>query len=305
MKRLFLLASGLLTLVAFPATSLAANRAEGIIYTGSVQVRAYKMQLLALTQGKKHRDFVAIAFSRGTSADKQEHYYQFSKNVQVHLAPGGATGTIKANLGTYGKIDLTFSAGSGRITPGCPGSYLSQHAGTLSGTFHFLSGSSYFKTINQGSLRGFSATAKKAPSCKPPTKSVSHGTSLDVTSLVGAVGSGLLDDFNIQRDLKGHIIEQCLMLDSSHAKEGVVIARAIDVAKLPPSAFTNAADLSSANATASGQFMSGSVAFTSTAKFGNTASGSVSGSITAKFDGLGAVTVPVPQGTTSSALVTS
>ena len=302
MKRLFLLASGLLTLAAFPATGFAANRAEGIIYTGSVQVRAYKMQLLALTQGKKHRDFVAISFSRGTSADKQEHYYQFTKNVQVHLAPGGATGTIKANLGTYGKIDLTFSAGSGRITPGCPGSYLSQHAGTLRGTFHFVSGSTDFKTINQESLRGFSATAKKAPSCKPPTKNVAHGTSLDVISLVGSVGSGLFDDFNIQRDTKGRVIEQFFVLDSSHVKQGVVITHAIDVAKLPASAFTNAADLSSANAMASGQFMSGSVAFTSTSKIGNTASGSVTGSITAKFDGLGSVTVP--QGTTSSALVT-
>ncbi|MDQ6820250.1 MAG: hypothetical protein M3076_07925 [Actinomycetota bacterium] len=302
MKRLFLLASGLLTLAAFPATGAAATRAEGIIYSGSVQVRAYKMQLLAVTQGKNHGDLVAISFSRGTSADKQEHYYQFTKHVQVHLAPGGASGTIKANLGTYGKIDLTFSAGGGRITPGCPGSFLSQHAGTLKGTFHFVSGSSYFKTINNGSLRAFSATSKKAPSCKPPTKNATHGTSLDVDS-IGSPGRGSFKDFNIQRDPKGRVIEQFLILDSSQAKKGVVIARAIDVAKLPASAFTNAADLSSANAVASGQFMSGSVAFTSSTTVGNTASGTVSGSITAKFDGLGSVTVP--QGTTFSALSTS
>jgi hypothetical protein len=303
MKRLVLLASGLLALAAFPAASAAATHEQGIIYTASVEVRAYKMQLIALTKGAHDGALVAISFTRGTSTDKQEHYYQFTKNVNVHLAPGGASGTIKGDLGKYGRIDLKFSPGErSRATPGCPGPFLFQHSGTLTGRFHFVSGSSYFKTINRSSLPADTATVKKAPSCKPPSKNQSRGTSLDVDSL-GSQGSGTFIDFNIERDLKGQLVEQFLILDASQARAGVMIAHAIDRAKLPASAFRNTADLSSANAVASGQFMSGSVNFTSIAKYGNSASGTVSGSITANFDGLGSVTVP--QGTTSSALSTS
>ncbi len=311
MKRLLLLASGLLALAALPATSAAATHASGIIYTDSVQVRAYKMQLLALTKSTHHGAFLSIAFTRGTSTDKQDHYYQFSTHVRVDLAPGGASGTIKADLGTYGRVDLKFSAGAGgRTTPGCRGALLFEHAGTLTGTFHFVSGSTYFKTIDRGSLRAATATGKKGLNCKPPTLNKTHGTGLDVASYVipglGSAGTqplGTENDFNIERDLKGHIIEQFFVLDASHAKEGVVISDAIDRAKLPASAFTNASDLSSANAVASGQFMSGSVAFTSIQRFGNTATGMITGSITANFDGMAPITLQQDANTHSSLTV--
>lgn len=305
MRRLLLLASGLLTLALFPATSAAATHNGGIIYTDTVHVRAYKMTLLALTSGKGHGDLVAISFVRGTSNDEQEHYYQFTKHVQVRLAPHGESGTIKANLGQFGRIDMSFSAGGGRVTPGCPGAYLFQHNGTLTGTFHFISGSSYFKTVNESSIRAASATTKKGISCKPATPTQAHGTELDVDSFSAAAPTlgGSDYDFNIERGTTGHIIEQFLVLDTSMVSEGIVISHAIDVSRLPSSAFTNASDLSSATAQAISQWMSGTVNFTGAIVTGDTAQGTVSGSITAHFDGMPTVTVPA--GTTEATLSVS
>jgi hypothetical protein len=180
MNRLLLLASSAL-LLGFPATGAAAPHAGGIIYSGSVPVRAYKMELIASPKTAHSGSLLQIVFSRGSSIEKQSHYYGFHHGVHVTLGPGGASGTIKANLGAYGRVDLTFSpGGGGRTTPGCPGALLFEHAGTLAGTVHFVSHSSYFGTIDKSSVRGYTAAGQKGINCKPPTPSLSHGTTLDV-----------------------------------------------------------------------------------------------------------------------------
>jgi hypothetical protein len=305
MRRLLLLTSGLF-LLAFPATGAAATHARGIIYSGPITVRAYKMSLTALTKGAHHGAFVAITFTRGTRTDKQQHYYQFTRDVQVKLAPGGATGTIKAKLGPFGRIDMTFSAGGGgRTTPGCPGALLFEHEGALSGTFHFVSGSSYFKTIDRSSFRAATATGKKGFNCKPPVQNLPHGTQLDVSEqpISGGHALGILSDFNIGRDQKGHILESFLMLDSSRAAEGIVIDHAIDVGPIPPSDFTNAPDLSTAQAIAASQFMTGTITYRSTAQLSPTeTTGGITGTITANFDVPGPRTLPTGTGLTTATL---
>jgi hypothetical protein len=168
MKRLLPLSFVLLSFVALPTSAAAATHHGGVIETDISVVRAYKMTVIALTATPHNSAFVAISFSRGTSGDHEQHYYQFaSHKVHVTLAPGGASGTIKADLGPFGRIDMTFSAGTGRVTPGCQGAALFEHTGTLSGTFHFVSQSSYFKTVDRSSLRAFTATGKKGTSCRP------------------------------------------------------------------------------------------------------------------------------------------
>jgi hypothetical protein len=295
MKRLLLMASGLLVIAAFPATSAAAT--HGIIYTDSVKVRAYKMTLVAFPKTAHSGSGLQISFTRGTSMDTQQHYYGFTHGVHVTMAPGGASATVRADLGTWGRIDLRFSAGGGgRSTPGCPGAVLTQHAGTLSGSFRLNSHSSYFGTVRESSFRGFTATATQGINCKPPTPKLSHGTELDVFSEMISAGpplSATLYDFNVGRDLKGHILEQFLVLEPTVGHKGPVVIHAIDRAKVPASDFTNATDLSSAQAVASGSFMSGSLMFSKSGQPGpNEATGSVSGTIVAHFDGLAPIALP-------------
>jgi hypothetical protein len=302
MKRLLLLASGLL-LLAFPATGAAAPHAGGIIYSGSIPVRAYKMELIASPKSAHSGSLLQIVFTRGSSTDKQSHYYAFHHGVHVTLAPGGASGTIHANLGAYGRIDLTFAAGvGGRTTPGCPGALLFEHAGTLTGSVHFMSHSSYLGTIDQSSVRGYTAAGQKGINCKPPTPKVPHGTALDVvsTTISGTPPSVTLVSFNVVRDQKGHIMEDFTVLEPPSGRAAPTIIHAIDRSSLPASAFTNASDLSSAQATASGMFMSGTLTYTSAAMLSPTEStGSVAGSIVAHFDGFAPITLPVPPTTTA------
>ncbi|MDQ6816487.1 MAG: hypothetical protein M3018_03645 [Actinomycetota bacterium] len=302
MKRLVLLASSLLVLAAFPASGAAASHGSGILYSDSVQVRAYKMQLIAIPKTPHSGAGLNVIFSRGSSTDKQEHYYGFTHKVHVTLAPGGTSATVKADMGAYGRIDMTFSAGGGgRNTPGCPGSLLSQHPGRLAGSFHFKSHSSYFGTIDKGSIPAFTAYGKKANPCKPPARpKVAHGTELQTvsTAISGPVTQPLITEnfFDAVRDAKGHISEGFLVLDSSRVHNGgPAIYHVINLSKLPASSFTNSG-LSSAQATASGMFMNGNLTFTTTGMLGpHQATGSVSGSIVANFDGLAPITVPTPR----------
>jgi hypothetical protein len=302
MKRLLLLTSGLL-LLAFPATGAAAPHESGIIYSGSIPVRAYKMQLLASTKTAHSASKLQIIFTRDSGMDKQSHYFSFSHGVHVTLAPGGASGTIKTNLGAYGRIDLTFAAGGGtRTTPGCPGALLFQHAGTLSGSFHFVSHSTYFGTIDKSNTRGYTAAGHNGINCKPPTRKVAHGTELDVLSTMvsGTPPSATIDEFSAGRDQKGHIMVGFMVIEAPSGRAAPTIIHAIDRLNLPPSAFTNASDLSSAQATASGMFMSGTLTYTSAAMLSPTQStGSVAGSVVAHFDGLAPITLPAPPTTTA------
>ncbi|HEY6397839.1 MAG TPA: hypothetical protein VIX82_10335 [Solirubrobacteraceae bacterium] len=297
MKRLLLLSSGLL-LLAFPATGAAAPHSEGVIYSGSVPVRAYKMQLIATTKTAHSGALLQIVLIRGSSTDGQAHYYGFGHGVHVKLAPGGGSGTIKANLGVYGHIDLTFSGGgAGRTTPGCPGALVFQHAGNLTGSFHFATQSGYFRTIDKTNLRGYTASVKKGITCKPRTTKPTHGTELDVISqsISGTPPSTRLISFNVGRDQRGHISESFTVLERPTGQRAPTILHSINRSSLPASAFTGASDVSSAQATASGMFMSGTLTYTSAVRLSPTQStGSVTGRIVAHFDGRPQVTLPAP-----------
>jgi hypothetical protein len=223
--------------------------------------------------------------------------------VYVILAPGGASGTIKADLGAYGHIDLTFSAGGGaRTTPGCPGALLFEHTGTLSGSFHFVSHSSYFGTIDMRILRGYTAAGQKAPNCKPPTPSLTHGTALDVFSeaISGTQPSARLIDVNVERDLKGHILEALTVLEPASGRNEPTIIHAIDRSNLAASASPTRPTFLRA-ATASGMFMSGTLNYMSSAMLGpNQTTGSIAGSIVAHFDGLAPITLPARPSTSAN-----
>jgi hypothetical protein len=96
-------------------------------------------------------------------------------------------------------------------------------------------------------------------------------------------------------------MESFTVIEPPSRRAAPTIIHSIDRSSLPPSAFTNASDLSSAQASASGMFMSGSLAYTSAVMLSpNQSTGSVSGSIVAHFDGLAPIAIPAPPATTAN-----
>ncbi len=89
-----------------------------------------------------------------------------------------------------------------------------------------------------------------------------------------------------------------MLLEAPTGRAAPVIIHAIYRSKLPASAFTNASDLSTAQTTASGPFMGGTLTYSSAMMTGpQQSTGSVTGAIVAHFDGLAPVTLPAPPST--------
>jgi hypothetical protein len=292
MRKILLLAVVVLAAAAFPSSGAAAPRTGALLVAGPVKVHAYRMYLLATPATKHSSANLFVIFRRQVGADVQEHYYSSTRAVTVRIAANGRSARIRADFGSYGHVNLDFSAGGGGavLPAGCHGaSIVSQHSGVLAKP-HGLqldTHSSYFGIVRENSLPASITTIRGGLACKPKQSQPTHGV-----TLLGAVMAqpGQVTSFSASHTAKGFISEDVLVIDTPLAPGRMVILHSIVASGLPASDFTFAADLSSAHARGSGSFLSGGLDFTRTiAVPPNFAIGTVAGNLTAHFDGLGDV----------------
>jgi hypothetical protein len=137
--------------LAFAAPALAASPV--VLTAGPVKVKDYKMTLVASEAGSK--DSLLVLFSRGSGASTQTHTYSFADGVDLKVAPTLASATLKANLGQFGSVAMSFG-GSGKATAispaGCTGAKYLSKRGSLGGAFRLVADTGYFGTISQKRL---------------------------------------------------------------------------------------------------------------------------------------------------------
>lgn len=285
---------------ALPAHA-AASPSPRLLEAGPFAVNSYKMYLLATPSFDGTPAYLVVRFDRGTATDQQEHYYGFGKGVRVTVARNGEAATLKANLGVFGRIDMSLSAtATGRVSIPCSSASVAGHKGSLSGTFRFvlhnpaLEGIAYPSRLNAAIV---TATASTISACAAaPIPAPSKGTQLSVTSQVSPT---MLATFTDTRPTSGPgvgtTIENALVQDSAYLiDDGVTIDDEVQATALPRDDLTNASDFSSGYAIAAGRFMSGRLAYTASTPASSSmpGRGSVSGPLTVNFDGLPPVAFP-------------
>jgi hypothetical protein len=293
MRKILLLAVVVLAAAAFPSSGAAAPRTAALLVAGPVKVHAYRMYLLATPAAKHSSATLIVIFRRENGSDVQEHYYGSTRAVTVRIAADGSSARIRADFGSYGHVNLDFSAGGGgaALPGGCHGaSTVSRHSGVVAklGGLKLDTHSSYFGIVRENSLPASIITVRGVPGCKPKQSQPTHGvTQLGVT--VAQPGQGITS-FTASHTAKGYISEDVLVIHAPLAPKAPVILDSIVASGLPASDFTFAADLSSAHARGTGSFLSGGLDFMRTlAATPHFAIGTVAGNLTARFDGLGDV----------------
>jgi len=145
-------------------------------------------------------------------------------------------------------------------------------------------------------------TVRGGLSCTPKPAKPTHGTvQLSATSVIGS--SGASASFDVSKSPQGFYSEDFTVVGTPKARSlAPTIIDGITAAKLPPSVFTFASDLSSAHVNGAGPFLSGSLDFSGAAGGSPNASfGGVTGLLSARFDGLTGESVPEPGASFTSA----
>lgn len=290
MKRLLLVPLAVLAVAAFPASGLAATHTYNFLAAGPVQVKAYKMYVLAYPRRPRSAPLLLIEFERGSALDRQSHFYSFSHGVSVKIAADGSSASVHAALGRWGHMRMSFSeTGGGSLPPvGCGDVVVSHHQGQLSAShgFDLVSHSPYFGDIRASTLAASTITVRGQDAvCMATPSKPAQGVLLSVVKSAGSE----ITSFSVSHScaFTGEDLDVTELPQSTAAP---VIEHVIQVTRLPGSAFTFAPDLSSAQANGLGTFLSGSLDFTRMFIYKpNDALGTASGDLAARFDGLGLV----------------
>jgi hypothetical protein len=278
------------TLVALGALAFAAPAfaASPVVLTaGPVKVKDYKMTLVASEAGSK--DSLLVLFSRGSGASTQTHTYSFAQGVDLKVAPSLASATLKASLGRFGSIAMSFG-GSGKATaatpPGCTGvKYLSKR-GSLRGTFRLVADTGYFGTVGQKRLAASLGKQQGSGQLNcggggtPGTGGKPTGA-LTLTAMKADGASTFM--VSAQKAADGSVTQSAMQIDRAGS---TTVMHAIS-AKAAKASFEAAADLSTARLAAAGPFLSGTLSFASATATGGSAFGELSGDFVAKFDSIG------------------
>ena len=262
-----------------------------MLNAGPFTVKAYTMYLIATPATRRSPADLIVVFERGSDANLQEHYYSFDKGVKVTIAANGAAASVSAALGVFGHVKMSFSsAGMLTLAAGCNGAVVRQHAGALSGRrgFNLVTLSSYFGTVRAGRLPAYITVLHPGTSpCKPALSPATPGATLLNSSSYTATG---FVNFEASRSATGVTGEDVIVDDTSYARsDGVNILHAIHALGVPTADFGFASDLSSAQATGAGSFLTGTLSYTQTVPAADT--GTVTGNLAADFDGLGFVSL--------------
>ncbi len=152
--------------------------------------------------------------------------------------------------------------------------------------FDLVSQSSYFGEVRANSLPAFTITVRGHDAvCKPTPSTPAHGVLLSVVKS----SAGSETTFSVSRS--GSVTGEDVDVIQLPPSDGdPVIEHVIQVTPLPGPAFTFADDLSSAQASGLGTFLTGSVDFLRTLTYSpNQVLGTATGDLSARFDGLGIV----------------
>jgi hypothetical protein len=146
-----------LTVGAAPASARAAVPSE--VYVGPIQVRAYELSIVAVVNQSDSPAIVAVDLDRdmgksfpnllGGRQFRQSHSFLLDHGADVQIDRDLRSATVRADLGRYGRIDLTVTATAADDAVRCQP--ISSQA-VARGTFRLRPGGRYFRTITR---RGF------------------------------------------------------------------------------------------------------------------------------------------------------
>ena len=278
-------ATALAALMIAPAAALAQSDTyttppQTTLSFGPVKVKKYTMTGSAYKTSAGTS--LNIFLSRKSGASEQTHSYRFDKNVSLSLNSTLSKGTLRANMGKFGSLNLRFkSTGALKrsIAKGCTGTKGKTRTGSLSGArgFRMKVDSTYFKTIVVGSMRAFAGNQAKQ-TCKLDTVSPVDQTPRESLS---ASSQGL--SFFTRRTASG--VEQSVNL--SGVEGPAETFHSITARATGGSTFTVSGDAASATVTGIGPFLAGPASYTASDFYQGGSSGAITGTYEARFDSVG------------------
>ncbi|MFL5780087.1 MAG: PKD domain-containing protein [Thermoleophilaceae bacterium] len=243
---------------------------KGYSLAGSVDVRTGKPPQLDVMLSKPHE---SVSLTSG-------------KNVKLTLTKDLSSGTVSADLGkALGKVSMKFTAsGKATTTPagkGCTGGSSTSRKGALNGQFTTKWQDTYFKTVSKSKL---TATAFKSPKVTCTVKPVPGGGGGDKTIYLSGSPKGLYVSFS--KAPNGSVAESVGTAFVPGA--GPSISRSIYITA-PASAFTIAANASSAKVLGSGQSLGGTLNYKASTYYTGGSNGQLTGDFWVEFVGKGVV----------------
>ena len=248
--------------------SFSGGTVKGYALAGSVDARTGSQPTLYVSLTKPHES-VSLSTSKG---------------VKLTLAKDMSSGTISADMGkAFGKVAMKFAAsGKATTTPaakGCTGGSSTSRKGALTGQFTTKWQDTYFKTVSKSKL---TATAFKSPKTTCTIKPPPGGGGGDKTIFLTGNPKGLY--ISMSKAPNGAVTET---VGTSFVQgTGPTISRSITITA-PSSAFTIAANASSAKVLGSGQSLGGTLNYKASNYYTGGSSGKLSGNFWVEFVGKG------------------
>lgn len=245
------------------------------LFFGPVKVKGYTLTGSAYSQTKGSFLYISLE-GRG-----QRHQYTFSKGLSVRANSSLSSGSVKANLGKFGQLRLTFAPNHKRVTikpfKGCTGGKSYSRTGLArggSGT-HLVLDHSYFRTLKLARVR-----ATLSSDAKLKCKSSGGGGTPSPQS-----PSRSLTAFSekVQASFRG----------GKKASAQISVTTAPNVtheltATGPPSSFSVASDAKSATVKGFGSRLTGTGNYNADSVYDGGSSGKLNGDLVAHFDSIGA-----------------
>lgn len=253
---------------------------------------------------------VNVTLKRRVGASVQAHRWTFSGRAfpaTVSLDGSLKSGRVRADLGRFGSLDLRLTAtgATTKVAPQVPTRGAGPNAATPEGTCTAASGKrrgvkvsgtvdltldkGFFGTLRPRRVTGASVESTNTTRCEEAAVATTDATlksgggpahpgNLEVTQ---ATSGATTVDYTVREYQRTPGRAGAI-----NSTSGALVTHEVTATGLPASAFTRAADLSSATLTGSGAFLSGSAQFAAAGPqdFG-TATGTMSGGLTVRFDG--------------------
>jgi hypothetical protein len=136
--------------LATAAPAHAATLSPYSLHAGPLPVHGYAMTIDA------GLGVLDVTFTRKVPGMEQTHQYTWN-HVQVTAPRDMRRGRLRADLGSFGSIDLRFRPTGAihklKLGPGCIGTELNRHRlGRLTGTFRLVADATFFGTVTAGRL---------------------------------------------------------------------------------------------------------------------------------------------------------
>jgi hypothetical protein len=272
--------------VTLPGNAAAAPTAT--LVAGPVAVHGYQLTLIASSGASAS---LTVNLVRKAGGATQTHVYSFKLSPSaLKVAPRLASASLVTGtqLGGFGAVTMRL-ARAGKLTRGTScGATFSGRSGTLAGSLRLVLDTTFFRTVVERSLpaRLSSGTSKLTCAPPPPTR---NQPGLTLTALPSSTGAGG-PIFTAAKTAAGAVTEAFFV---SEQRAPASITHSI-VAKAAASAFTAAADLSSAHLDggAGAPFLGGALDFAAQAPAQSAAGctqavGQLSGSLVGHFDSIG------------------